>query len=129
VSSAEPHRVFLEPLHDAPDRFETEGAPSGEHDAVHGGNQMAGIEELESMDAGRPPADFDAAYRGMVGQHDRETGESDRIGGVSDADSGDHGPDFRVGARLTSASLTRPSATSAPISSPRMASALTNGMC
>ena len=95
VSGLEPHALLLEPLHDAPDGFEAERAPSGEHDAVHRGNQVVRIEEVQPVDAGRATADCDARHRGLVGKHDGDAREPDRIGDVPDADSGDHGPVFR----------------------------------
>ena len=54
------------------------------------GHEVARIEELEAVHAGRPAADLDAADRGPSGRITVQPVSADGIGGVADADAGDH---------------------------------------
>src|SRR5436309_1330748 len=118
--------ALLEPAHDAVDRLLAEPAAAAEDDAVDRRDEVAGVEVVETDDVVGAAAERDAARRGAGAQHDRDAGEADRVGRVTDADPrdvGDHAP----GLRLTSEARRRPDATSAATSRARRVRARANG--
>src|SRR5438093_1335820 len=91
--------ALLEPAHDAVDRLLAEPAAAAEDDAVDRRDEVAGVEVVETDDVVGAAAERDAARRGAVAQHDRDAGEADRVGRVTDADPrdvGDHAPGLRL---------------------------------
>ena len=68
----------LEPAHHAPDRLAAEATAAAEDDAVHGRDEVAGIEVVEPDDVVRAAPQLDAADRRAVAQHDGDAGEAGR---------------------------------------------------
>ena len=93
LARRESRTALFQPVHDAPNSFEAKGAAAREHDGIDRGHEMARIEELEPVNADSPAADLDAGDRRAVGQHDRDPGEPDLIGGVTDP----HAQESRAG--------------------------------
>jgi len=67
--------VLFQIGHDAPYRLETEGAAPREYHAVHGGREMARVEELDAVHACGPACDLERTDGGLIGKNDGAAGE------------------------------------------------------
>src|SRR5712691_182852 len=75
AGDAEAPAALFEKLHRAPDGLEPEGAAPGENNAVERRRDVTRIEEFDAVDAGRPAGDLERAYRGLIRQNGRASGE------------------------------------------------------
>jgi hypothetical protein len=121
--------TLLQVPHHAPDGLAAEPASPAEDHAVDGRHQVTGIEIVEANHVVRPAPLLHGGHGRAIAEQHRDAGARSGVCRVADANpgnAGDHLP-AAPGLRLTSASLTRPSATSLATSRPRRARASARG--